>query len=205
VWVGGRGEGAVVPASAVVVATDPPAARRLTGWDTIPVEGIPSTTVYFTNRRPDGPAPPLGRRLTLDGTGTLAVNNLGALSTVAPSYAPAGRHLLSAVVLGEWAENPDDEAVTRRARDDSARMMGHDPAEWVPLGLVRVPFSQFAQPPGIYARLPGVRTPTAGLYLASEATVDSSYNGAITSGEAAAAAVLRDVPRAGTGGRDDAR
>ncbi|MEJ7762605.1 MAG: NAD(P)/FAD-dependent oxidoreductase [Thermomicrobiales bacterium] len=205
VRVGGRGHGEVVPASAVVVATDPPAARRLTGLETIPAEGVPSTTVYLTNRRAGGPPPPLGRRLTLDGTGTLAVNNLGALSTVAPSYAPVSRHLLSAVVLGEWAGNPDDEAVIRRARDDSARMMGHDPAEWEALGLVRVPFSQYAQPPGIFSRLPGVRTPTAGLYLASEATVDSSYNGAITSGEAAAAAILRDVPRAGVGGRHDAR
>ncbi|CAA9556120.1 MAG: hypothetical protein AVDCRST_MAG70-1300 [uncultured Thermomicrobiales bacterium] len=205
VQVGGRGQGEVVPASAVVVATDPPTARRLTGVELIPVDGLPSTTIYLTNRRPDGPPPPLGRRLTLDGTGKLVVNTLAPLSRVAPSYAPAGRHLLSAVVLGEWAENPDDEAVSRRARDDSAQMMGHDPAEWEVIGIVRVPFSQFAQPPGIYGRLPSVRTPTAGLYLASEATVDSSYNGAITSGEAAAAALLRDVPKAGTGGRLGAR
>jgi hypothetical protein len=41
--------------------------------------------------------------------------------------------------------------------------------------------------------LPGNQTATGGLYLASEATVDSSYNGAIASGEAAARLVQQAV------------
>jgi hypothetical protein len=69
-------------------------------------------------------------------------------------------------------------------------MLGQAPADWRVLRVFRVPFSQFAQPPGIYGRLPGNATGTPGLHLAGEATVDSSYNGAMLSGEAAAAAVL---------------
>ena len=72
-------------------------------------------------------------------------------------------------------------------------MLGHAPEDWRVLETVVVPYSQFAQPPGIYRRLPGNVTPIRGLYLASEATVDSSYNGAMTSGETVAGIVRRDL------------
>ena len=76
-------------------------------------------------------------------------------------------------------------------------MLGHDPGDWRVLAVRRVPFSQFAQPPGVFASLPPARTERHGLYLASEATVDSSYNGAILGGEAAARAVLGDLTASG--------
>lgn len=185
------GSGETIPARDVVVATDPPTARRLTGLTSIPDQPVGSTTVYLTASEDRNVSPPLGRRLTLDGTGTLAVNHLVPISSVARCYAPPGKHLLAAVLLDDWANHSDDEEIARRARDDAAKMMGHEPEDWRPLATVRVPFSQYAQPPGIYGTLPDVMTPTTGLYLAGETTVDSSYNGAITSGEHAAAAVLR--------------
>lgn len=191
---GVRVRGETLPTAAVVVATDPPTAKRLTGITSIPDRGISCATVFLAGAHDPG----LGRRLTLDGTGTSIVNHVAPLSTVAPSYAPPGRHLLAAVVLSDALETnglDDDAVLAQRARDATATMIGHDPANWTPLRVVRVPFSQFAQPPGIYARLPGNVTGTRGLYLASEATVDSSYNGAILSGEAAARAVLHDLTR----------
>ncbi len=191
---GVRVRGETLPAAAVVVATDPPTAKHLTGIEAIPDRGVPCATVFLAGARNPG----LGRRLTLDGTGTSIVNHVAPLSTVAPRYAPPGRHLLAAVVLSDALQDDaltDDTLLARCARDETAAMIGHDPADWTPLGVTRVPFSQFAQPPGIYARLPGNVTPTRGLYLATEATVDSSYNGAILSGEAAARAVLTDLTR----------
>lgn len=192
---GVRVGGEMIPASAVVVATDPPAARHLTGIDAIPTEPVGCTTVYLTPTSGNDNRPPLGKRLTLDGTGTLTVNHLAPVSNVAPSYAPPGKHLLAAVLIGENADDPDDEALARRARDDAALMMGQAPEDWRALATVRVPFSQYSQPPGIYDTLPDVTTPTPGLFLASEATVDSSYNGAITSGERAAAAVMKHLKK----------
>lgn len=188
---GVRVGGETQPASAVVVATDPPAARHLTGISGLPGsdQGVGSTTVYLTGTQ----HPSVGPRLLLDGTGRLSVNHLAPLSVVAPTYASPGHHLLAAVVLG-GAQAVDDELLGRRARDDAATMLGQDPAAWTPLAVVRVPFSQYAQPPGIYARLPANRTETPGLFLATEATVDSSYNGAILSGEVAAAAVRDATP-----------
>lgn len=183
----------VVPASAVVVATDPPAAKRLTGIAALPgaEQGVGSTTIYLAGEHD----PRTGPRLAVDGSGRLLINQVAALSSVAPGYAPPGRHLLSAVVVGDGQE-ADDATLGRRARDDAATMLGHEAAWWTPLAVVRVPFSQFAQPPGVYGRLPGTTTGTVGLYLAGEATVDSSYNGALLSGEAAARAVLKRDGRA---------
>jgi len=194
---GGRATGVVVAgetiaAAVVVVATDPPTARRLTGIEAIPARGVGCTTVFLRGRRDPG----VGKTLVLDGTGARAVNHLAPLSAVQPTYAPAGEHLLAAVMLGVGPlADPDDERLGGRARADAAAMLGHDPADWLPLAVTRVPFSQYAQPPGIYATLPTARTGTQGLFLASEATVDSSLNGAILGGEAAAKAVLEDMRR----------
>jgi phytoene dehydrogenase-like protein len=145
-------------------------------------DGVGSLTVFLAGRRDPG----IGPRLVLDGTGRLTLNHLAPLSTVQPAYAPPGSHLLAAVIVGKRLDEGDDATLALRARDDVAMLLGHAPGDWDIVRTVRVPFAQFAQPPGIYERLPGNQTAIGGLYLASEATVDSSYNGAIASGEAAA-------------------
>lgn len=189
---GVRIKGETHPAAAVVVATDPPTARRLTGVATLPGpdEGVGSLTVYLVGGRDPG----LGKRLVVDGSGDLAFVDLSPLSAVQPSYAPAGRHLLAATVVGAKLTE-DDAVLARRVRVDVARVLNHAVGDWRVLETVRVPFAQFAQPPGIYERLPANKTGTAGLYLATEATVDSSYNGAILSGEAAAQEILASSNR----------
>ena len=191
---GGRAVGVSVngerlPASAVVVATDPPAARRLTGIRALPdvADGVASLTVFLGGGRD----PRLGPRLVADGTGRLTVNHVAPLSVVQPAYAPSGRHLLAAVVVGDRLAEADDATLARRARADVARIVGHDEADWTILRAIRVPFSRFRQPPGFGATLPTNATGTGGLFLAGEATVDSSANGAAASGEAAARLVLR--------------
>jgi phytoene dehydrogenase-like protein len=183
--------GRVQTAAAVIVATDPPAARALTGVDALPDQrdGVGSLTVFLAGRRDPG----IGPRLVLDGTGHLTLNHLAPLSTVQPAYAPPGSHLVAAVIVGTRLDAGDDATLAARAHDEVAVLLGHAPSDWDIVRTVRVPFSQFAQPPGIYARLPGNQTATGGLYLASEATVDSSYNGAIASGEAAARLVQQAV------------
>lgn len=184
-------EGRVQPAAAVIIATDPPAARALTGIDALPDQrdGVGSLTVFLAGRRDPGVAP----CLILDGTGRLTLNHLAPLSTVQPAYAPSGSYLLAAVIVGKRLDEGDNATLSVRARDDVATLLGHAPGDWDIVQTVRVPFSQFAQPPGIYVRLPGNQTATEGLFLASEATVDSSYNGAIASGEAAARLVQAAV------------
>jgi len=175
--------GDTLPAAHVVVATDPPAAKALTGIGTIPEQGLGSVTVYLAGERDPG----IGPRLVLDGTGRRKVNEIAPLSAVAPTYAPKGQHLIAAVLLGEESlANPDDDILARAARNDAARMLGHDLDDWSAIAVARVPFSQFAQPPGIHRTLPTNQTGTPGLTLAGEYTVDSSVNGAMLSGHRAA-------------------
>ncbi|MFN8592918.1 MAG: NAD(P)/FAD-dependent oxidoreductase [Thermomicrobiales bacterium] len=180
-----------VNADAIIVATDPPAAAGLTGVRILPTaeRGSPTITVFLAGRRNPGTGP----RLVLDATRRMTINSLAPLSEAQPAYTPPGQYLLAAEVIGEAAADRDVESLAATARREAALMLGHAPEDWRVLETVVVPYSQFAQPPGIYRRLPGNVTPIRGLYLASEATVDSSYNGAMTSGETVAGIVRRDL------------
>lgn len=187
--IGVRIAGEILPAAHVVVATDPETAARLTRVAALREvqETAGGTTVYLAGSR----RPPTGPRLVLDGTRSLLVNEIAPVSEAQPAYAPPGRHLLAAEIIGHT--EMDTHEISERARLDVATMLQDAPGSWEVLDVVRTPHAQFAQPPGIYRRLPANVTPIAGLTLASEATVDSSYNGATISGETAAAIVHREL------------
>jgi hypothetical protein len=177
-------DGGRIAASAVVVATDPPAAAALTGIGTIPTDPVGCVTVFLSGQTDPG----VGKRLVLDGTGTRSVNHIAPLSTVQPAYAPAGSHLIAAVMLGEDALAASDDDLSRRALADVGLMLGQ-PNTWSVRRIVRVPFALYRQDPGLHRRLPDAATGTRGLFLASDATVDASVNGALFSGESSARAV----------------
>lgn len=182
---GVRVNGEERPAMAVVIATDPPAAASLTGIDVIPTGAVGCVTVYLASFDDPG----IGRSLTLDGTGKQPVNHIAPLSSVQPAYAPEGQHLVAAVLLGEEWLGGDVDRSGETARQSVATMLGQDPASWRVIDIVPVPFCFHHQIPGIHRRLPDTTTGVQGLYLASDATVDASVNGAIMSGEDAAHAV----------------
>lgn len=182
-------------ADAVIVATDPPTARALTGIETIPTRRIGATSVLLA--APDGPETrALGNHLLFDGTGgahgTQTVSHLVPLSAIQPLAVPPKQCLLAAIVLeGSNAHPPGfAEAVI----EDARRLSGIPALEVV--GIEDVPFAAFAQPSGIHRVLPDAITGSPGLFLASDATVDSSPNGAILSGEAAARAAINATHRA---------
>jgi phytoene dehydrogenase-like protein len=199
-WDGGRAAGAVLPsgeelrADAVVVATSAPEVARLSGLP-MPEASNGVTTVYF-----GGDAPVFrGKKIALNPAPGAFVNNAQMLSNVAPEYAPAGRHLLSASVLG--VSDLSDAELARAALRDLHAMFAGDRAalaalaQYQLLRVYRIPYGQFAQPPGIHPTLPDNRTGRPGLYLASEITEASSLNAAMISGEKCAAAVLADLGR----------
>jgi phytoene dehydrogenase-like protein len=182
--------GQLIPGRAVVVAADALAARELTGIEGIPERGLGCMTVYLAGRRDPG----IGKLLLMNAEDEFGVNHVAPLSAVAPSYAPAGEHLLAAVMLDHprLAGMPAV-GLAQMARVDAARMLGHAIEDWRVVGSVRTPFAQFAQPPGFASTLPVNRTSTIGLYLAGEYTHDSSVNGAMLSGETAARVVASDL------------
>ncbi|HEV2068076.1 MAG TPA: NAD(P)/FAD-dependent oxidoreductase [Thermomicrobiales bacterium] len=181
--------GETMDGSAVVVAADPPTAHQLTGIGAIPTAPVGCVTVYLTG----GTDPGIGKKLMLDGTGRSAVNHIAPLSSVQPSYAPAGRHLIAAVMLEEAELEAPDTTIAERARADTERMLGQLGA-WNVHRIVRVPFSLYHQEPGLHRRLPDATTGVPGLFLASDATSDASSNGAVLSGETAARAVRSAMP-----------
>jgi len=98
--------GDTIAARAVVVATDGPTASSLLGIQI--VESRKVGCVYFS-----ADIPPTQRKLVvLDGTGNGPVLNVAVLSNVAPSYAPADKHLIVAALPG--ITEGDLEAISRQ-------------------------------------------------------------------------------------------
>jgi phytoene dehydrogenase-like protein len=182
-------DGAEMEADAVVVATEAPEAARLTGLP------MPEGHVSTVNLHWVGTAPVYrGTKVVLNANPRPFVNNVTQISNVAPEYAPPDRPLLSASVLGVPAA--DDATLFARGMADLRRMWAGDHAAlaaldgYEPLAIYRIPYSQFAQPPGIHPTLPDNSTPISGLYLAGEFTEAASQNASMLSGERAAVAVL---------------
>jgi phytoene dehydrogenase-like protein len=168
-------------ADAVVVATEAPAAGRLTS-QAVPGDSVGQLCVYYA-------VDELGSRkkIVLNAGDAGFVNNAVQISNISPLYAPSGQGLLSVVALN-CCDLPDEE-ICRRGVEEVTRW--YPEANLEPLAIYRVPYAQFAQPPDIHRKLPKNRTQTPGLFLAGEYTEDSSINGSMFSGEKAAEEVIR--------------
>ena len=127
-----------------------------------------------------------GKKILLNAKDGAFVNNAVEMSNISEKYAPPDRHLLYAVAL--TGMDLSDEDLYRRGIEDLSRW--YPGADFRPLALRRIPYGQFAQPPGIHGRLPENTSQTPGLVLAAEYTEDSSINGSMLSGEQAAGAVM---------------
>ncbi|SFS33420.1 NAD(P)/FAD-dependent oxidoreductase [Halostagnicola kamekurae] len=181
-------------ADAVVLATDPKAARELTGLESIPTDARSCVTQYY--RLPADTGLETESRLLLN-TGERGPNHVVPHSDVAPEYAPEGATLVSATFLGDREEDDGElTELTGECLESWYRTQRFDRLE--PIHTDRVQFAQFAQPPGIHETLPDVRDAGDGVYLAGEYTRWSSIQGAMASGRAAAEAVVDDYSR-GTG------
>ncbi|MDS0473958.1 NAD(P)/FAD-dependent oxidoreductase [Natrinema sp. 1APR25-10V2] len=178
-------------ADAVVVATDPPTARELTGVDAIPTEARACVTQYYA--LPAEVDLETGRRLLLNAS-ERGPNHVVPHSAVAPEYAPDDRTLVSATYLGDRTES--DAELAERTRSTLASWYPDRRFDGLePVHTERVPFAQFAQPPGFRQRLPDIRDPAGPVYLAGDYTQWSSIQGAMESGRAAAKAAIDDLSR----------
>jgi len=175
----------------VVVATDPPTARELTGVDAIPTEGRGVVTQYY---RLPGPQLAAGRRIMLNAEAE-GPNTVAQLSAVAPEYAPGDEVLLAASFVEDTLRELDDETLAARTRAALSA--------WYPerafgglerLATDRIPFAQFDQPPGSHAALPDADDPDGPVSLAGDYTRWSSIQGALESGKRAAEAIDPDRP-----------
>ncbi|MDZ7631859.1 MAG: NAD(P)/FAD-dependent oxidoreductase [Gemmatimonadaceae bacterium] len=185
--------GEQIAATTVVLACDPPtiASLAITAHVhvEIPTASLGCTTAYLRSRSPLL----AGDALWLNAAPGATVSHAITISNVAPSYAPRGESLTAATVLGAAAVLDDAELIPR-IRTDLA-MMGGNPesAHSELLAVWRVPYSQYAQPPGTVGRRVSAVTTVPGLFLASELWHTSSLEGAARGGIAAADAVMRSA------------
>ncbi|MCW3838908.1 FAD-dependent oxidoreductase [Micromonospora yasonensis] len=166
---------------AVVVAVDPPAATTL--LPRLPRVRMHSCTTYYHSTDTPPLAEPI---LLLDGDRRELVANTAVLSNAAPTYAPAGKHLVATSVVGPQAP---PEPVVRRELD---RLYGRSTADWTHLTTVSVPEALPAAPPP-QGRL---RKPVAlgdGLFVAGDHRDSPSIQGALASGWRTAGAVLAEL------------
>ena len=163
-------------ASAVVVATEGPAASELLGLPAVPSKSAGG--VHFAADE----APSDTRCVILDGTGRGPVLNVAVMSNVAPTYAPPGRHLVTAALPG--VAEGDLEAM---ARAQLRGWWGPAVDSWEVLGVNRIPHGQPGQPPP-FAPKQRVELDD-GRFVCGDHRDTASIQGAMFSGRRTAAAV----------------
>ncbi|WP_144799376.1 NAD(P)/FAD-dependent oxidoreductase [Halorubrum depositum] len=177
-------DGSTRETDAVVVAATPPEARRLTGVESIPTEGVPNATGWYA--LPAGESFETGGRILLNAAND-SPNAVVPMSEVAPEYAPDDRALLAATFLGEDSLDRPAGALREDVRDAlEAWYPDRDFGGLETLDVHRIRFAQFAQPPGVHADLPDSDDPEGPVVLAGDYTEWSSIQGALKSGRTAA-------------------
>lgn len=172
-----------VSADAVVVATDPRAAARLTGLPSVPMRDL--TTIYHLADRSPSALP----MLHLDGDRRGPLVNTAVVSDVAPAYAGGRGALIASTVLGVR----DEPAVEAAVRAQLRLVYGVDPRPWEHVATYAVRDALPAMLPPLAVRQ-GVDLGD-GLFVAGDHRDTASIQGALVSGRRTAAAVLARLGR----------
>ena len=185
---GGRGVAVVAGASrwharAVVVATDPITAARLTPLPVPATKGL--VTWWFE-------APQAPSRLPLiavDGRGAGGrrhgpVWNTSVISAAAPSYAPAGRHLVEATCL---LDRPDGDAPEADVLRHVGEIYGVGTAGWRTIIRHRIPLALPVMPPPLRPR--SAVSLGDGVFVCGDHRDTPSIQGALVSGDRTAVVV----------------
>jgi len=179
--------GEAVRGRAVVVATEGPAAARLIGDEVRDPGSNGGVTLYYAADH----APTAEPILMLDGEGRGPVNNVVVMSNASAAYAPPGKALVAATVVGIPADG--DAELDRRARVQLGAWFGAAVARWVLLRVYRIPH---ALPDQTAGKLDPWQRPVRlrpGLYVCGDHRDNGSIDGAMTSGFRAAQAAMEDL------------
>jgi phytoene dehydrogenase-like protein len=186
--------GETVTARCVVIATDGDTARKLIS----DVDGALPDRAMIAPHGANGvraiyfaadAAPTSTKAILLDGDHSGPINNASIISNVAPEYAPIGRHLIVAQVLG--ADSDID--IANAARRQFQTWWGAQVDTWTHLRTYSIGYAQPAQPPGSltpYRR--GVDLGN-GLWTCGDHRDQASINGALASGRRCASALLAQL------------
>lgn len=178
--------GEILTARAVVLATDASETARLLG-EARTKKMVACCCLYFVAVKPPVTEP----ILVLDGENTGPITNLAVVSQVAPTYAPPGRSLIQATVVG----NPplSDADLEAQSRRQLARWFGPEVDDWQLLRLYRIIRALPVQRPPTPNPLeqPVRRRPW--LFVCGEFEGLAALNWAMVSGRRAGEAVVREL------------
>lgn len=175
-----------IPCDALVLATQETVTRSLLGlspgraWKRV-------TTLYFTGEEPLYE----GACLVLPAGKERLVRHFCDLTNVAPSYAPAGRRLLTATLLDDRGLHGAERI--RAARSEICSLMPSLDA-WEFLAEVEIPQALPSQEPGFTSLQPPVH-PERNLWLAGDQVTRASIDSALASGLRAADELLTFIGR----------
>jgi phytoene dehydrogenase-like protein len=179
--------GESLQARAIVIAAEGPAAAHLVGEAEPASRSV--TCFYYAAEESPVPHP----MLILNGDGAGPVNNFTVMTQVAPSYAPAGKHLISVSVLG--IQELTDVQLGGFIIAQMKNWFGPVARSWRFLKSYRIPHAQPQQYPGALEPPQRPVRVRPGVYVAGDHRDNASINGAMFSGRRAAEAVLADLAR----------
>jgi phytoene dehydrogenase-like protein len=181
--------GEEIATRSIVIATEGPAAARLIGGDFQAPASRGATTLYYAAQQPPLDEP----LLVFDGENKGPVNSLAVMSAAAPTYAPPGEPLVSALVIG--VPDEADDRLDFRVRNQLGEWFGPEVARWRLLRIYRIPH---ALPDMAAGNLDPAERPVRiypGLYVCGDHRDNGSIDGAMTSGFRAAQTVMEDMHR----------
>ena len=188
-------DGTELRAKAVVVATEGPKAAALLGA-TVEAPGSQAVScVYFA-----ADADPVGSSAVVlngEGRGAGPVNNLAVMSNVSPFYAPSGRHLIAAAVIGPQpgfdpacgvASIDGNAALVADVRAQLVGWFGAAVRDWDHVRTYHIAHAQ----PALMTLSPPERSVMVrpGVFVAGDHRDQASIQGALRSGTRCAEAVL---------------
>ena len=165
---------------AVLVATDPRTAARLTGLPEPAMRAL--STFWFVADH----APVTRPILHLDGLRRGPIVNAAVMSAAAPAYSPDGRALIGASVVGL----PDDDTLDQ-VRRQLGLIFDTSAADWELLRLDAIADALPALPPLLTLRQPVQLSET--LFVAGDHRDTASQQGALASGARAGRAIRRQL------------
>ena len=177
-------DGSTIAAAAVVVATEGPVAASLLGL--APVESKSVGAVYFAASQP----PIADKLVALDGTGRGPVLNVAVMSNVAPTYAPAGSHLIVAALPGR-----DGDSIEADARSQLRGWWGSQVDTWDHVATYRIAHGQPRQRPPFDPKQ-RVRLDD-GRFVCGDHRDTASIQGAMYSGRRCALAIATEIGQTG--------
>lgn len=178
------GDGRVIEAEGIVVATEGPVASQLLGLPA--VKSNPATCVWYGIDQPIVAGPLSRPAIVLDGTMEGPALNIAPMSRVAPGYAPADSTLVAAACPGMY--RPDAESAVRR---QLLSMFGPSVDQWRHLRTDTIAHGQPRQYPPFS---PKQRVDLGdGLFVCGDHRDTSSLQGALYSGRRCGEAVVASL------------